>query len=79
MSDQMLAGHGGLSKWVASRIGHIVCNNNHNKNGHVQWICFKGFFGGDISVLNMYAPSMSAQDRIELWDELLTLLLQDYQ
>ena len=60
--------HESLAPRVSSH-GTILCNR-------AFWIRLKGLPGGDLGILNLYAPNDS-RDRITLWQELSTQLPSD--
>lgn len=70
------AGSGGICTWVAPRIKHLVKSSGQSRSGRAQWIRLSSIPGGDISILNVYAPN-SPSERRGLWDELATVLPQD--
>lgn len=75
-ADEPSAGSGGICTWVAPNIKHLVKSTGHSRSGRAQWIRLSSIPGGDISILNVYAPN-SSQSRRALWDELASVLPQD--
>lgn len=75
-SDQPRAGSGGLCTWVALAIKHLVTSTGQSCSCRAHWLRFTGVPGGDISILNVYAPN-SSSERQTLWNELASVLPQD--
>ena len=61
---------GGIGMWVAPQLVPPIHVEGQSRAGNAQWICFKGVPGGDIGILNVYAPHKSPE-RCVLWLELI--------
>jgi exonuclease III len=66
-------GSGGVGIFVAPYISHLVHASGVIGANMAQWITFRGYSGGDIGVVNVYAPH-TPQERIYLWVELIQTL-----
>lgn len=73
---QPRAGKGGVCMWISEAISHLISITGHSKCKRAQWVRFSGLPGGDINVINIYA-STEAPERIELWEELFSILPRD--
>lgn len=74
--DEPGAGSSGICTWIALAIKHLVQSSGQTRSGRAQWIRLSGIPGGDISILNVYAPNTPNRRRA-LWDELAATLPQD--
>ena len=61
--------------WVAPQLSHLIHKSEHSRADNAQWVRLKGVLGGDVAVLNVYAPH-SLAERSALWMELLARLPQ---
>lgn len=59
------AGCGGVCMWIAPSIKHLVAASGQSRSGSAQWVRLKRLPGGDVAILNIYAPNRT-QDRCEL-------------
>jgi exonuclease III len=69
------AGKGGLCMFVNPKIKHLVHSQGTVGFNLAQWIRFLNIPGGDVAILNVYAPH-TPTERIQLWQELTRLLPQ---
>jgi exonuclease III len=69
-------GRGGIFLFVNPTIKHMILSQGLIGVNQAQWIRFTGLDGGNIAMLNVYAPH-SAQLRSRLWQELRRALPQD--
>jgi exonuclease III len=70
------AGSGGVCMWIAPKLQHMISEVGQSRSGRAQWTRLSGVPGGDIAILNVYAPNQ-AQARCELWAELIDTLPKD--
>jgi exonuclease III len=70
------AGSGGLCMWVSPNIQYMVSLHGRSNSGRAQWVRLTGLPGGDLSLLNVYAPNNTAA-RCLLWRELTETLPTD--
>lgn len=75
-TDEPGAGSGGISTWIAPSIKHMVESSGQDRSGRALWVRLSGIPGGDVSILNVYAPNSPSERRI-LWDELASILPRD--
>jgi exonuclease III len=77
-ADQVGAGRGGLCMFISPKIRHLVHDQGTVYGNLAQWVLLKGTPGGDVAIVNIYAPNAS-QERILLWRELVNCLPQGYR
>lgn len=75
-ADEPGAGSGGVCIWVAPSIKHMVVSSGQDRSGRALWVRLSGLPGGDIAVLNIYAPNSPGERRV-MWDELAATLPRD--
>jgi exonuclease III len=56
MADGDGAGSGGICTFVSPKLKHLVHSNGNIKCNLGQWIRLSGLPGGDLAILNIYAP-----------------------
>jgi hypothetical protein len=74
--DDVRAGRRGVCFWGAPQIVYLVSGSGHSQFSRAQWIHLYGTPGGDVSILNVYAPT-EVRARTALWEELSTSLPHD--
>lgn len=74
--DEPGAGSGGICIWISPSIKHMVVSNGQDRSGRALWVRLSGLPGGDIAILNIYAPNSPSERRV-LWDELAATLPHD--
>jgi hypothetical protein len=67
------AGSGGLSLLVAPRLSHLIHSLGMVLQNQAQWMALRGYLGGDLGILNVYAPHI-LQEHIHLWLTLEAIL-----
>jgi exonuclease III len=70
------AGRGGVCLWVSPQVQHLISTIGKSRSRRAQWMRLVGIAGGDIAILNVYAPNSTAA-RCELWEELIETLPKD--
>jgi hypothetical protein len=60
---------------ISSKISHLIHSYGTCGSNQAQWVLFQGFPGGDLAVLNIYAPNQPAAC-IQLWNDLVSCLPQ---
>jgi exonuclease III len=76
MADGDGAGSGGICTFVSPKLKHLVHSNGNIGCNLGQWIRLSGLPGGDLAILNIYAPH-TPSDRMNLWCELISTLPSD--
>jgi exonuclease III len=64
------AGKEGICMFVNPRVKHLIYSQGTIGVNLAQWIRFSRLPGGDVAVLNVYAPN-NPVERIQLWQELV--------
>jgi hypothetical protein len=54
---------------IAPMLHHLVHASGTLPHHHAQWVVMKGYPGGDVGILNVYAPHTLAE-RIQLWQSI---------
>jgi len=57
----------------SSQLANIVSQYGTIMENHAQWVILQGVLGGDLGILNVYAPNDS-QGRYQLWKSLIRKL-----
>lgn len=65
------AGKGGICMFLSPRIQHMIHSHGLVGVNLAQWV-LRGYDGGDVAVLNTYAPH-TAQERSQPWHKMLRL------
>ena len=73
-----LANNGGASTrgiclWISPKVGHMITKAGSSGCSRGQWIWLGGCLGGDLAILNVYAP-IEMRARCVLWESLLETL-----
>ena len=72
------AGRGGICTFLNNKLTPLVTDQGNILGNKAFWICLQGLPGGDLGILNIYAPNES-RARIVLWQELTLRLPTDYK
>ena len=78
VDGQVGAGKGGVCTIFHENLAPLVSDSGSFLRNRAFWVRLKGLPGGDLGILNLYAPNDS-QGRIALWHELLEILPSDYR
>jgi hypothetical protein len=70
-------GSGGICTFVSPRLQILIHSSGTTWGNRAQWILLKGFPGGDLGIINVYAP-YSPVAKMHLWKE-LTLFSTSYK
>ena len=67
------AGKGGICTILHRKLAPLVSSQGSIIHNRAFWVRLSGLPGGDLGILNVYAPN-SSKDRLTLWQELVTRL-----
>lgn len=70
------AGRGGICTLLKENLAPLVSNHGTILHNRAFWFRLSGLPGGDVGVLNLYAPN-NPRERIAIWQELSTRLPAD--
>lgn len=70
------AGRGGICTILHSKLAPLVSSHGSLFRNRASWIRLSGLPGGDLGILNVYAPN-DPRDRTALWQELMCRLPSD--
>lgn len=57
IADGIGIGSGGICIWISPYIQHMICETGYIQSGRAQWVRLSDLPGGDMTLLNVYAPN----------------------